>query len=82
MSTDDSAIIFIDHKGCILDLDCTLGGRVIRSFLGRPWDRTVNMINIESLTLGLKNPHRSLRIDKMMLVEMKNNVLALHVTSP
>lgn len=78
MSTDYCTIIFINNKFAILNFKCTLGMWIVGSFLSRPRNVTIYVVNIESLSLGFKDPHRNVLIFQVLLVEVEDDILTGH----
>ena len=65
----------MDRHYDLLELERTLGSRVVRRFLGAPWSRGRNVRNVVGLTLQLENPHRNRRIREMGFVEVERHLI-------
>lgn len=78
-STDYCVTIVIDYEFAILDSDGTFGMWIVRSLFGRPRDVTIDVVNVESLSLGLQDPHWNCLIFQVLLIEVEDDVLTGHL---
>jgi len=71
-SSGNSCDTIGDLDQAVLELERTFGVRIIWGLFSREADLCVDMIDVESLTLGFDHPHRNSGIGQVTFVEVKD----------